>query len=86
MMRLFTAGPSPFGRKVVLALHVTGLQDQVDIIATNTAEPDSENRRLNPLGKIPTLVTDEGPLFDSRYFSSNRQICWREQASACRWA
>ena len=66
MMRLFTAGPSPFGRKVVLALHVTGLQDQVDIIATNTAEPDSENRRLNPLGKIPTLVTDEGPLFDSR--------------------
>ena len=66
MMRLFTAGPSPFGRKVALALYVTGLQDQVDIIATNTAEPDSENRRLNPLGKIPTFVTDEGPLFDSR--------------------
>ena len=66
MMRLFTAGPSPFGRKVVLALYVTGLRDQVDIIATNTAEPDSENRRLNPLGKIPTFVTDEGPLFDSR--------------------
>ena len=52
MMRLFTAGPSPFGRKVVLALYVTGLRDQVDIIATNTAEPDSENRRLNPLGKF----------------------------------
>ena len=66
MMRLFTAGPSPFGRKVVLALYVTGLREQVDIIATNTAEPDSENRRLNPLGKIPTFVTDEGPLFDSR--------------------
>ena len=66
MMSLFTAGPSPFGRKVALALHVTGLQDQVELIATETADPDSENRRLNPLGKIPTLVTDEGPLFDSR--------------------
>ena len=49
----------------MLALYV-GLQGQVELIATNTAEPDSENRRLNPLGKIPTLVTDEGPLFDSR--------------------
>lgn len=66
MMSLFTADPSPFGRKVALALHVTGLQDQVELIATDTADPNSENRRLNPLGKIPTLVTDEGPLFDSR--------------------
>ena len=66
MMKLFTAGPSPFGRKVKLALHVLGLQDQVEIIATDTSQPDSENRALNPLGKIPTLLTDEGPLFDSR--------------------
>ena len=66
MMSLYTAGPSPFGRKVALALHVTGLQDKVELIATNTADPDSENRRLNPLGKIPTLVTNEGPIFDSR--------------------
>ena len=66
MMSLYTAGPSPFGRKVALALHVTGLQDEVELIATDTADPDSENRRLNPLGKIPTLVTNEGPIFDSR--------------------
>lgn len=66
MMKLFTAGPSPFGRKVKLALHVLGLHDQVEIIATDTSQPDSENRALNPLGKIPTLLTDEGPLFDSR--------------------
>jgi len=65
-LRLFTAGPSPFGRKVILALHVANLQQEVELIVTNTAEPNSENRRLNPLGKIPTLVTDEGPLFDSR--------------------
>ena len=66
MMKLFTAGPSPFGRKVKLALYVLGLQDQAKVIATNTSDPDSENRALNPLGKIPTLLTDQGPLFDSR--------------------
>ena len=66
MMKLFTAGPSPFGRKVKLALHVLGLSEQVETIATDTSQPDSENRAVNPLGKIPTLVTDEGPLFDSR--------------------
>ena len=66
MMKLFTAGPSPFGRKVKLALHVLGLSDQVNVLATDTADPDSENRSLNPLGKIPTLLTEEGPIFDSR--------------------
>ena len=66
MMKLFTAGPSPFGRKVKLALHVVGLSEQVELIATDTSDPGSENRDVNPLGKIPTLVTDEGPLFDSR--------------------
>lgn len=65
-MKLYTAGPSPFGRKVKLALHVLGLSDQVEIIATDTSDPDSENLALNPLGKIPTLLTNEGPLFDSR--------------------
>ena len=66
MMKLFTAGPSPFGRKVKLALHVLGLFDQVELITTDTSDPNSENRALNPLGKIPTLLTEEGPLFDSR--------------------
>ncbi len=35
-------------------------------IATNTRDPNSDLPRDNPLGKIPTLITDEGDrLYDS---------------------
>ena len=66
MMKLFTAGPSPFGRKIKMALDVVGLTDNVELVAVDTAAPDSENRRLNPLGKIPTLIVDDNAIFDSR--------------------
>jgi len=65
-MKLFSAGASPFGRKVKLALYVLDMINDVDIIATDTSQPDTENRKLNPLGKIPTLLTDEQPIYDSR--------------------
>ena len=31
MMKLFTAGPSPFGRKIKMALDVVGLTDNVEL-------------------------------------------------------
>ncbi len=65
-MKLFTAGPSPFGRKIKMALDVVGMSDKVETIATDTSADDSENRALNPLGKIPTLAVDGNAIFDSR--------------------
>ena len=65
-MKLFTAGPSPFGRKVKLALHALSRMDAVEVIATDTSKPDTENRKQNPLGKIPTLVVDGKAIYDSR--------------------
>ena len=65
-MKLFTAGASPFGRKVKLALHVLSRMDQVEVIATDTSKPNSENRKQNPLGKIPTLLVDGKAIYDSR--------------------
>ena len=65
-MKLLTAGPSPFGRKVKLALHALSLMDGVEVIATDTSKPDTENRKKNPLGKIPTLVVDGKAICDSR--------------------
>lgn len=65
-MKLFTAGPSPFGRKVKLALHALSRMDEVEVIATDTSKPDTENRKQNPLGKIPTLVVDGKAIYDSR--------------------
>jgi len=65
-MILYTATASPFGRKVKLAAHCLGLIDRITPRLTNTNDPDDEIRRLNPLGKIPALVTDDATLYDSR--------------------
>lgn len=68
-MRLFSAPPSPYSRKVKVALHETEQFDDVEIIySTGTAiNPGTLPVATNPLGKIPTLERPDGPaLYDSR--------------------
>jgi glutathione S-transferase len=66
MMILRSAAPSPFGRKVAIALSVLGFED-VTIEPTDTMDPDAVLREENPLGKIPVLITDtDGIFYDSR--------------------
>ena len=63
-MKLLTALTSPYGRKVHVCALETGLDERIEIVVTGTSQP--ELRELNPLGKIPALVTDDGQvLFDS---------------------
>lgn len=58
---------SPFGRKVKLAASILGLKHRLTIEAANTLDPIDTLRTQNPLGKIPTLVLEDGTtLFDSR--------------------
>ena len=68
MMRLRHSPSSPFVRKVMVALHETGLIDQVTLESGATTPFDSnpEVVAINPLGKIPCLVTPEGEgIYDS---------------------
>jgi glutathione S-transferase len=66
-MLLRSSPPSPFGRKVRIALHHLGLAERVEIVAADTASETDTIRRQNPLGKIPTLITESGKaLYDSR--------------------
>src|ERR1700758_2555930 len=66
MMILRSAAPSPFGRKVQIALSLLGFDD-VKIEATDTMDAASSLRQQNPLGKIPVLITEDGtPYYDSR--------------------
>jgi glutathione S-transferase len=66
MMTLRSAPPSPFGRKVQIALSLLGFDD-VAIEATDTMDAASPLRAQNPLGKIPVLITEDGtPYYDSR--------------------
>ena len=66
-MILRSAPPSPFGRKVKIAASVLGLSDRIEIVPADTNSESDALRAQNPLGKIPTLVLDDGQtLFDSR--------------------
>jgi glutathione S-transferase len=66
MMILRSAAPSPFGRKVQIALSVLGFND-VKVEPTDTMDPHDSVRGQNPLGKIPVLIDEDGTAYyDSR--------------------
>src|SRR5687767_3176162 len=66
-MILRSAPPSPFGRKIKIAAALLGLSSRISLVIADTNDVSDELRRQNPLGKIPTLVLDDGStLFDSR--------------------
>ncbi|WP_371229160.1 glutathione S-transferase [Roseovarius sp. 2305UL8-3] len=68
-MKLISAGPSPFVRKVRVLLHETGQLDDVEIvdIATTPVKSDPQAIAANPTGKIPALIREDGPaIYDSR--------------------
>ena len=82
MATLFWSPTSPYVRKVVLALRELGLEGIIATKIHGEANPTlhSTSHDINPSGKIPALVLDEGqrPIFGSQV------IVQRPQASvAC---
>ena len=62
---LYHAGPSPYSAKVRMAAAYLNVALELQSVATT--EPPVELLSANPLGKIPTLVLDDGfGIFDSR--------------------
>ncbi|MBV9567934.1 MAG: glutathione S-transferase family protein [Hyphomicrobiales bacterium] len=67
MMILRSAPPSPFGRKVKLAVAILGLDREIEIKPADTNDAGDNLRSQNPLGKIPVLVLEDGSaVYDSR--------------------
>jgi len=68
-MQLIYAAASPFARKVRVLAAETGLLERIELLDTAVL-PTTLNERvntLNPLGKIPVLLSDDGEaLYDSR--------------------
>jgi glutathione S-transferase len=65
-MKLYHSAPSPFSRKVRIAAAVVAPGAELTLVATETINPADPIRRKNPLGKIPTLETDDGDcIYDS---------------------
>jgi glutathione S-transferase len=64
-MKLIGSHTSPFARKVRIVLAEKKIDYEFELDSPWTA--DSKVPTINPLGKIPVLVLDDGtPLFDSR--------------------
>lgn len=67
-MKLLYQTHSPFARKVLVFAHEIGIADQLEIIDCETS-PTNRNDEvfaLNPLGKVPVLISEDGTtLFDS---------------------
>jgi len=65
-MKLYDSATSPYVRKVLAVAITRGLLDRIDRHPTNPHEDPADLLADNPTGKVPCLVTDEGPvLFDS---------------------
>ncbi|WP_375460499.1 glutathione S-transferase [uncultured Enterovirga sp.] len=68
-MKLFYSAASPFVRKVMVCAHELGIADRIDLVPSKASPVDrsAEIRTDNPLGQVPTLVTEHGmALYDSR--------------------
>lgn len=67
MLILRYSPASPYARKIRIAADLLGLSEKIEVAAADAADPADSLRRQNPLGKIPTLILEDGSaLYDSR--------------------
>ena len=65
-MELKFSALSPYVRKVLVVAHELGIAERIRITPVNTRQEPEKIAPLNPLGKIPVLVTDGGAvIYDS---------------------
>ncbi len=68
-MKLFFSPTSPYVRKCLVVAHEVGLVGSIELLpaAAHPVTRDPSIIAVNPLGKVPTLITDDGvALYDSR--------------------
>lgn len=67
MLVLRYSPASPYARKIRIAADLLGLTDRIEISAASTTDASDPLRQQNPLGKIPTLILEDGAaVYDSR--------------------
>jgi glutathione S-transferase len=67
MMILRSSPSSPFVRKVRIAIALLGFDKDVTVERADTTDPSDSLRKINPLGKIPVLILEDGSaVYDSR--------------------
>jgi glutathione S-transferase len=68
-LKIFHSAASPYVRKCMVVAHELGLNERIERLPS-AAHPINRDRTIvahNPLGKVPTFITDDGmALYDSR--------------------
>ena len=65
-MKLLCSANSPYARKVRVSALELDVGDRIELVDTDTRDPSSGLREINALGKVPTLVLDDGTaIYDS---------------------
>ena len=59
-MKLHTTPTSPYGRLARMVIHEKGLGSRVEIVAAATRTAGSPYYAINPSGRVPFLVRDDG--------------------------
>lgn len=89
-MKLIYAAPSPYARKARATAIETGLAGTIEMEEINPwADPDGY-RAVNPVGKVPALIRDDGPpLYQSsivcEYLDAMGSTKVYPQAGPARW-
>jgi glutathione S-transferase len=59
-MKLYVTPNSPYARMARIVVHEKGLGHRVEVIQAQTRTADSPYYRINPSGRVPYLVRDDG--------------------------
>jgi glutathione S-transferase len=60
-MKLIYSGASPYARKARATVIETGLADRIEMEEINPWADPNGYRDVNPVGKVPALLRDDGP-------------------------
>ncbi len=82
MLKLRSGAPSPFGRKVKIAAALLGID--LEVVTTDTGDPNDPIRKDNPLGKIPPSCARTAPRSTTAASSSNISTCGPAEGGSSR--
>ncbi len=67
MMQLYITPGSPYARMARIVVIEKGLQNRVEIISAKTRVADSPYYEINPSGRVPYLICDDGIRFEESH-------------------
>ena len=77
-LKLYVNKTSPYVRILRIVINERGLPDRIEVITAETRRPDSQYYKVNPSGRTPYLLCDDGfwsPTISTTLMADRRCIC-----------